>query len=60
MVTPGPALTDMSAGELERMKRDLRVSLALAPAGSPVTLSIHRQAALIDAELASRAGSPPP
>ena len=48
------SLTGMTAGELERVKRDLRVSLALAPEGSPVHASINRETAQIDAELARR------
>ena len=58
MVITG-SLTGMTTGELERVKRDLPVSLALAPEGSPVHVSISRQTALIDAELARRAASPP-
>jgi len=44
----------MPAGELERIRRDLMASLALAREGSPVSVPIRRQAELIDAELAVR------
>lgn len=44
----------MPAAELERIRRDLMASLALAREGSPVSVSIRRQAELIDAELAVR------
>jgi len=57
MVITG-SLTEMTTAELERAQRDLRVSLALAPEGSPVHLSIRTETALIDAELARRAASP--
>jgi hypothetical protein len=54
MVITG-SVTEMTTAELERVKRDLRTSLALAPEGSPVAVSITREAALVEAELAKRA-----
>jgi hypothetical protein len=44
----------MTTGELERARRDLQVSLALAFPGSPVRMSIAAEMSAIDAELASR------
>jgi len=40
--------------ELERAKRDLRISLALAMPGSPVAIPIEAHLNAIDAELARR------
>jgi hypothetical protein len=48
--------------ELERTRRELRASLALARPGSPVTAPILASLTAIDAELATRqqpTGSPP-
>jgi hypothetical protein len=45
----------LSAGELERTRRDLQASLALARPGSPVRVAILAQMGAIDAELAERA-----
>jgi hypothetical protein len=55
-----PAVAGMTTGELERARRDLTVSLALAREGSAVRVPIVRQITAIDAELARRAGSTPP
>jgi hypothetical protein len=43
-----------SAAELERARRDLQASLALARPGSPVRVPILAQMTAIDAELARR------
>ena len=52
-------VSGLTAGELERARRDLRVSLSLAWPGSPVREPILAQMAAIDAELAGRtAGGP--
>jgi len=45
----------LTTAELERAKRDLEVSLALAFPGSPVRVSIVAEMTAIDAELANRA-----
>jgi hypothetical protein len=50
----------MTVPELERAKRDLRASLGLLLPGSPAVVPITGQMAAIDAELASREGSPSP
>jgi hypothetical protein len=47
----------LTVPELERARRDLRVSLALAGPASPVREPILAQMSAIDAELASRQGS---
>jgi hypothetical protein len=44
----------MTTAELERARRDLRVSLALAMTGSPVAVPIRSRMDAIDAELARR------
>ncbi len=46
--------------ELERARRDLHVSLALAMPGSPVSVPILAQLSAIDTELAGRTGRPIP
>jgi hypothetical protein len=46
----------MTAAELERARRDLEVSLALAFPGSPVRVPILEHLSAIDAELTSRGG----
>jgi hypothetical protein len=47
----------LTVPELERARRDLRVSLALVIPGSSVREPILAQMSAIDAELASRKGS---
>lgn len=49
-------VSGMTAAELERARRDLAVSLALAFPGSPVRVPILDQMSAIDAELERRAG----
>jgi hypothetical protein len=44
----------LTAGELERTRRELAASLALARPGSPARVPIQAQMAAIDAELAAR------
>jgi hypothetical protein len=51
-------VSELTAGELERARRDLQVSLALAWPGSPVRGPIQAQMSAIDAELAGRAAGP--
>ena len=48
-------VTGLTAAQLERTRRDLEVSLALAFPGSPVRGTIQAEMTAIDAELASRA-----
>ena len=48
-------VSGLTAAELERARRDLRASLALAMPGSPVRAPILTQMTAIDAELAERA-----
>ncbi len=55
----------LTAAELERARRDLEVSLALAVPGSPVRVPILAELGAIDRELARRAtirpaAQPPP
>ena len=50
-------VTGMTAAELQRARRDLKVSLALAFPGSPVRVPILEHLSAIDAELTSRGGS---
>jgi hypothetical protein len=45
----------MTAAELDRARRDLEVSLALAFPGSPVRVSIAAEMSAIDGELGKRA-----
>ena len=47
-------VSDLTDAELERARRDLQVSLALAFPGSPVRAPILAEMAAIDAELAAR------
>jgi hypothetical protein len=57
---PADRLHDVSgltAAQLERAKRDLEISLALAFPGSAVRVSIQAEMTAIDAELASRGSS---
>jgi hypothetical protein len=45
----------LTAGELERARRELAASLSLARPGSPIRAPIERQLTAIDAEQAERA-----
>ena len=58
MSDPNPGrphdVSGMTSPELERARRDLEVSLALAFPGSPVRVTIQAEMTAIDAELASR------
>jgi hypothetical protein len=47
-------VSDLTDAELERARRDLQISLALAFPGSPVRAPILAEMAAIDAELAAR------
>jgi hypothetical protein len=47
-------VSDLTAAQLERARRDLEVSLALTWQGSPVRVSIAAEMSAIDAELAGR------
>lgn len=47
-------VSGLTAAELERAGRDLRVSLAMAAPGSPVSVPILARLSAIDAELAAR------
>jgi hypothetical protein len=49
----------LTAGELERTRRELAASLALARPGSPARAPIQAQMAAIDAELSRATHSPP-
>jgi hypothetical protein len=49
-------VTGLTAGELERARRDLRASLALARPGAAVHIPILAHLKVIDAELAKRDG----
>ncbi|MGO8892020.1 MAG: hypothetical protein ACLQB1_20330 [Streptosporangiaceae bacterium] len=53
-------VTSMTAAELDRARRDLQVSLALAMPGSPVAVPILARMAAIDAEPATRPGATGP
>ena len=48
-------VTGLTGTQLERARRDLEISLALAFPGSPVRVAIQAEMTAIDAELASRA-----
>jgi len=50
-------VSGLTAAELERARRDLEVSLALAFPGSPVRVSIAAEMSAIDRELGERARS---
>lgn len=52
-------VTGLTAGELERARRDLAVSLALVHPDSPVRVPIEAQLTAIDTELAGRTGTVP-
>jgi hypothetical protein len=47
----------LTAAQLERARRDLEISLALAWPGSPVRVTIRAEMTAIEAELAERGGS---
>jgi hypothetical protein len=46
-------VASLTAGELERIRREPAASMALAPPGSPARASIQAQMAAIDAEFAA-------
>jgi hypothetical protein len=50
-------VSSLTSAELDRAKRDLQVSLALAFPGSPVRVSIMAEMTAVDAELARRDGT---
>jgi hypothetical protein len=50
-------VSSLTTGELERAKRDLEISLALAFPGSPVRVSILAEMTAIETELARRGSS---
>jgi hypothetical protein len=50
-------VSSLTADQLERVKRDLEVSLALAFPGSPVRVTIMTEMTAIDAALAERGGA---
>jgi len=52
-------VTSMTDGELDRARRDLEVSLALAFPGSPVRVPILARLTAIDTELAGRTADLP-
>jgi hypothetical protein len=51
-------VSGMTAAQLERARRDLEVSLALAFPGSPVRVTIQDEMTAIDSELAERGSHP--
>jgi hypothetical protein len=61
MPDPGrpPALSVLTSGELERTRRELAASLALARPSSPARGPILTHISAIDAELAQRAAGTP-
>ena len=50
-------VSSLTAAQLERARRDLQISLALAVPGSPVRVPILAEMTAIDTELARRGGS---
>ena len=58
MPGPGrvPDVSDLTSGQLERTKRELAASLALARPDSPARVPIQAHLTAIDTELAGRAG----
>ena len=50
-------VSSLTAAQLERAKRDLEISLALAFPGSPVRVTIQAEMTAIDAEQAERGGA---
>ena len=61
MPDPGrpPAVSGLTSGELERTRRELAASLALARPGSPMHGPVMTHISAIDAELARRAARLP-
>jgi hypothetical protein len=53
-----PDIARWTAAELQDLRRDLAMSLGLAPPSSPMGIVIHTQIAAIDIELASRLADP--
>jgi hypothetical protein len=49
------AVSSLTDGELEHVRRELAASLALSRPGSPIHTPIQAQLSAIDAELAERA-----
>jgi len=49
-------VSSLTAAELERARRELSASLALARPGSPIAVPIEAHLDAIDAELAERGG----
>jgi len=54
-----PDVSGLTAGELDRARRELAAALALTRPGSPVRAPIQAHIAAIDAELAALAGGSP-
>jgi hypothetical protein len=52
-----PDVSSLTADQLERARRDLQISLALASPSSPVHVWILSEMTAIDTELAGRGGS---
>jgi hypothetical protein len=52
-------VSNLTAGQLERARRDLEISLALAFPGSPVRVSILAEMTAIDRELTERTRTRP-
>ena len=52
-------VSSLTAAELDRARRDLQVSLALAMPGSPVAVPILARLTAIDTELAGRTADLP-
>ena len=50
-------VSSLTTVQLERARRDLEISLALAFPGSPVRVTIQAEMIAIDAELAERGGA---
>jgi hypothetical protein len=53
-----PDVARWTAAELQDLRRDLAISLGLAPPSSPMGIVIHTQIAAIDTELARRPADP--
>jgi hypothetical protein len=54
-----PDVTGLTSGELDRARRELQASLALARPGSPMRGPIQAHLSAIDTELARRTDGPP-
>ena len=50
-------VSNLTAAQLERARRDLEISLALVFPGSPARVTILTEITAIDAELAEREGA---